>query len=79
MRGKNAKGEPQHSAAQEEQTDDPIEKVHADQCDIWVTLTRRGFAWLSLLPWFKWIIMVQCAKCSSCQYARSLLLLTDVH
>lgn len=79
MRGKNAKGEAQNNAAQKDQTDDPIERLHAEQCYIWVTLTRSDFARVSLLPWFKWRIMMQCAKCSGCQYARSLLLLAEVH
>lgn len=72
MHGKNEKEEAQNNAAL-------IGIHHADWCYIRVTRTRRDFARLSLLLWFKWIIMVQCAKCSSCQYSRSLLLLTDVH
>lgn len=79
IHGKNANGKTQNNTAQKDQTDDPLERLHADQCSIWLTLTRLDFARLSLLPWFKGIIMEQCAKCSSCQQGRTLLLLTDVH
>lgn len=78
MHGKNVKGDAQNNAAQKDQTDAPIERLQVDQCYIRVTLTGRDFASLSLLPWFRWIIMLQCAKCSSSQYPRSLLQLPDV-
>lgn len=78
MHGKNVKGEPQNNAAPKDQTGAPIGRLQVDQCYIQVTLTRRDFASLSLLPRFRWITMVQCAKCSSCQYPRSLLQLPDV-
>lgn len=67
IHGKDANGENQNNTAQEDQTDGPLERLHADQCCLWLILTRLDFARLSLLPWFKGIIMVQCAKCSSCQ------------
>lgn len=75
IHGKNANGKTQNNTAQKDQTDDPLERLHADRCSIWLTLTRLDFARLSLLPWFKAIIMEQCAKCSSCQQGRTLLLL----
>ena len=79
MHGKNAKGEAQYIAAPKDQTYVPIGRLCVNWCYLRVALTGRDFARLSLLPWFEWINMVQCAKCSGCQYAKSLLLLADAH